>query len=121
MTTNVFSIPCINSYPKGFFQSMINWVKEMKQSQSGRLACDLKLKMGARVMLVINIDIDNRLINGQLGSVVRTKFRNGRVEIDHKAGLKAPAKYKCDTLILFLLNELRQFFQQLGGKKLHHL
>ena len=53
----------------------------MKQTDTGGLAAELTLKIGVRVMLISNIDIDDRLINGQLGTVTYNKPRNGRIEI----------------------------------------
>lgn len=59
---------------------------------------ELDIKIGARVMLVTNIDIEDRLINGQLGTIIHIVLRNERVEVvyvkfdDEKAGLKLQKK-----------------------------
>ena len=77
---------------------MIKRVQEMKQTDTGGLAFELKLKISARIILLSNIDINDRLINGQLGTVVHTKSRNNRIQIiyvqldDEKAGLEAQNK-----------------------------
>ena len=68
--------------------------RNRSQSETGGLALLLHLKIGARVIITVNIDIPNRLINGQLGIVKHFKFEQGRVTTiylklhDHKAGLK---------------------------------
>jgi len=70
----------------------------MKQSETGGLANEIQIKIGARVMLVTNIDIEDRLINGQLGNVINFRLRNDRVEIvyvkfdDEKAGSKLQSR-----------------------------
>ena len=70
----------------------------MKQTDTGGLAAELTLKVGARVMLVSNIDIDDRLINGQLGTVTNFKSCNEQIEViyikfdDTDAGHKAQKK-----------------------------
>lgn len=100
LSTHSFVIPCIDKYPREFSERMINRVKEMRQTDTGGLAFELKLKIGARIMLLSNIDIDDRLINGQIGTVAHIVSRNSRVEIiyikfdDNKAGLKAQRKDK---------------------------
>ena len=98
LSTDLFVIQAIVTYPRGFTEQMINRVKEMKSTNTGGLAFELRLKIGARIILLSNIDINDRLINGQLGTVFHTKSRNNRIEIiyvkldDEKAGLKAQSK-----------------------------
>ena len=41
------------------------------RSETGGLDCDIFIKQTARVMLTSNIDIADRLINGQLGTVCK--------------------------------------------------
>ena len=65
-----------------------------KQTETGGLASTLKLKLGAKVMLTVNIDISDKLINGQIGIVKNISFINGRESkffvkfFDEEAGLK---------------------------------
>ena len=98
LTTESFTKPCIDIYPSSFTESEKNRVMSMKQSDTGGLASDLKLKVGARIMLISNIDIDDRLINGQLGTITHYQSNNGRVEIiyikfdDAKAGQMKQAR-----------------------------
>lgn len=80
LSTPTVFIPCNDSYPRGFSETTLEQVKNMKQSDTGGLAYALELKVGARIMLC-NIDINDRLINGQLGKVIRIKSGNNRVEV----------------------------------------
>ena len=66
-----------------------------KQSETGGLALQLKLKIDARVMLTMNVDIEDRLINGQVGTVNHfRKNQHNQITIvyvkfdDEKAGVK---------------------------------
>ena len=44
-------------------------LRAKKLADTGNLSSRLELKIGARVMLINNIDISDRLINGQTGVV----------------------------------------------------
>ena len=57
------TIPCIS----GFTQCQIMATQSRRQSESGGLARLLTLKLESKVMLTVNIDIQDRLINGQMG------------------------------------------------------
>ena len=54
----------------------------------------LNLKAGSEVMLAVNTDIQDRLINGQTGSIRDTEFAQGSVQkvyvkfSDERAGIK---------------------------------
>ena len=76
-----FTSTSIDIFPKSFPDAEKNRVKNMKQTDTGGLAAELTLKIGVRVMLISNIDIDDRLINGQLGTVTNFKSSNRRIEI----------------------------------------
>ena len=43
------------------------------QSQAGGLAKLFRFKKSSKVMLTTNVSIDDRLVNGQLGTIVDTK------------------------------------------------
>ena len=66
-----------------------------KQTNTGDLAKSLKLRIGAKVMLTVNIDIPHRLINGQTGIIRPIEFSQasaGKVYVkfsDEQAALKA--------------------------------
>ena len=55
----------------------------------------LKLKIDAKVMLTVNVDIQNRLINGQTGNVKHIEFVHGSIHkvhvklSDEEAGVRA--------------------------------
>ena len=96
--TDVTIITAIDIIPESLSDRDLGKIKVMKQSDTGGLAYEVAIKIGARVMLVANIDIEDRLINGQLGSVVHFRLRNERVEMiyvkfdDEKAGLKLQSR-----------------------------
>ena len=48
--------------------------QNLKQTNTGGLAKLLKLKIGAKVMLTVNVDIQDRLTNGQTGNVICKVF-----------------------------------------------
>lgn len=62
-------IPAIDKIPTGIPKSKLDKIAELNQSQTGGLAQCLVIKKDAKVMLTNNIDIDDRLINGQLGKI----------------------------------------------------
>ena len=64
-----FSINAIDEYPKKISQSAINKVMNKNQSETGGLATKLNVKKDARVMLSTNVCVDDRLSNGQLGTL----------------------------------------------------
>ena len=64
-------------------------------SETGNLESQLKLKIGAQVMLTSNLDIDDRLVNGLVGTVKQIKYKNNEVSVvyvkfnDNNAGREA--------------------------------
>ena len=68
-SNSLYSINAINIIPKNVSQSIIDKALNKNQSETGGLATTLDLREEARVMLTSNIDIDDRLINGQIGTV----------------------------------------------------
>lgn len=61
----------IDQYPPNVSQQDIDKVLARPRSETSGLDSDIYIKEAARVMLTMNIDIADRLINGQLGTVVR--------------------------------------------------
>ena len=73
----------------------LSWVQNAKISETGGLLYSLRIKLGARVMITKNIDIDDKLINGQVGTIKYVQFVNNKVTAvfiqldDETAGKKA--------------------------------
>ena len=91
------SIQALDKLPKNckVSNSDMQSAQNRKQSESGGLALQLKLKIDARVMLTMNVDIEDRLINGQVGTVNHfRKNQHNQITIvyvkfdDEKAGVK---------------------------------
>ena len=76
-------------------QSHIDAFKQRKMSNTGNLESQLKLKISAQVMLTSNLDIDDRLVNGLVGTVKQIKYKNNEVSVvyltfnDNNAGREA--------------------------------
>ena len=69
-------IDAIDEIPKETLsQSQIDAIKQRKVSGTGNLVSKLKLKIGAQVMLTSNLDIDDRLVNGLVGTVKQIKYK----------------------------------------------
>lgn len=60
---NVLIIPAKNQFPRNITRQKIIKVLNQNQSETGGLTGVLDIKFNARVMLVINIDLQGRLIN----------------------------------------------------------
>ena len=92
-----------DNYPVGTTEKTIASVREKKHSDTGGLLYKLDLKVGCRVIMTTNMDIDDRLINGQIGTVKRFNIINGKVETisvqfdDVTAGLKQRANNQLNT------------------------
>lgn len=77
---------------------MIEAAQNQKQTETGGLAKSLLLKIGAKVMLTVNINIQDGLINGQVGEVEHMVLQNNTAKklyvnfLDPSAALKATAK-----------------------------
>ena len=52
----------------------INKALERGRCANGGLDYKIDLKKGARVMLTTNLDVEDRLINGQIGTIVKIKI-----------------------------------------------
>ena len=90
-------IKAIDKFPTNlvFLESDYEFIKNAKLSVTGNLAYSLELKIGAKVMVTCNIDIEDRLINGQIGTVCHFMSNHRQVLRiyvkfdDLKAGIKA--------------------------------
>ena len=65
----LFLFNAIDDLPNNVPQRLIELAINRKQTDTGGLATKLTLKLGAKVMLTVNIDISDKLINGQIGIV----------------------------------------------------
>ena len=89
------SVHSIDKFPTGMCPSKIEQTLKCTESRTAGLPKILNFKKNASIMLTNNIDIKDRLINGQLGTVFETKYDSqGQVETvyvkfnDQKAGLQ---------------------------------
>ena len=65
--------------------AMTEATQNQKQTNTGGLAKLLNLKIGAKVMLTVNVDIQDRLINGETRNIEHVEFVQGTV---HKVYVK---------------------------------
>ena len=63
-----------DQYPAKAPEHDINKALERGHCANGGLDYRIDLKEGERVMLTTNIDVEDRLINGQIGTVVKIKL-----------------------------------------------
>ena len=64
-----YCIPTIDELPKNIQTTVITKALIRNQSETDCLAGLLNIKLNARVMLTVNIDIEDRLINGQIANL----------------------------------------------------
>ena len=76
----LIAIPAKDEVPKNSKISDIREAQNRKQSETGGLASLIELKVNARVMLTTNINIEDWLINGQMGTVKHIKIRKNEVK-----------------------------------------
>ena len=97
LDSQLILIDVIDEIPKDIFlsQSQIDAIKQSKMSETGNLESQLKLKIGAQVMLTSNLDIDDKLVNGLVGAVKQIRCKNNEFSVvyvtfnDKKAGREA--------------------------------
>lgn len=71
LSSPLFVLKATDQYPSNITQQDINTVLSRGRSDTGGLDFEINIKEGARVMLITNTDIADRLINGQMGTVVK--------------------------------------------------
>ncbi|XP_066910931.1 uncharacterized protein [Clytia hemisphaerica] len=83
--------------PKHLTNQDVRFIETAKARETGGLARVLELKVGARILICKNIDITDRLVNGQVGTVMGFKYNSGNtisgvyVKLDDVlAGKKGP-------------------------------
>ena len=79
LSSPICVINAIDKIPRDVPDTLVQNALNRKQSETGGLAHILKIKVGAKVMLTSNIDINDRLINGQIGTVHNIVTRSGTV------------------------------------------
>ena len=71
-----YILTAIDQYPPHVSKQDIDRVLARSRSETGGLDYQISIKEGCRVMFTTNIDIADRLINGQMGTVINTKKTN---------------------------------------------
>lgn len=71
MTTPLFILKATDLYPQNITKQQIDKFYLKGRSKTGGLDFEVTVKVGVRVMLTTNIDIADRLINGQMGTVLK--------------------------------------------------
>lgn len=89
ITGPLFHLKAIDQYPPNVSQQDIDRVLARPRSETGELDSDIYIKETARVMLTTNINIADRLINGQLGTIVR-------IEVNQNNQNPTTIYIKCD-------------------------
>ena len=79
----VISINAIDVVPQEINLADKQTIKTRKNGDTGNLASVLNLKVGAQVMLTINIDFEDRLVNGLVGKVMYLRYVNIEVKVIH--------------------------------------
>ena len=79
------SILSNNENPKNCSMTDVLQAQNRKQSDTGGLALLLIVKANARVMVITNIDLSDRLMNGQIGVVKYFAINQNEVETIYAA------------------------------------
>ena len=73
-------VPAIDILPKNIASQRIKEALDWNQTDTGGLASAIKIKVNSSVILAVTVDLSDRLVNGQLGSVKYvSKNLNGEV------------------------------------------
>ena len=97
LDTQLILIDATDEIPKDIVlsQSLIDAIKQRKMSETRNLESQLKLKIGAQVMLTSNLSIDDRIVNGLVWTFKQIKYKNNEVSVmyvkynDNNAGREA--------------------------------
>ena len=76
-------VTAVDKIPKecNLTENKLREIRSRKLSETGNLPFLLKIKLGATVMLTVNINIQDRLVNGLVGKVEEFKFVNNQVDV----------------------------------------
>ena len=69
MKGNIFTILAKDQFQKNIPHQKIIKVLNQNQSETGGLAALLDIKLNARIMFTVNIYLQDKLVNGQLGNM----------------------------------------------------
>ena len=89
-----FTINAVDDIPQNVPPRVIEDAQNRKHTETGGLPLKITLKIGEKVILTKNIDIADKLINGQIG-IIKVIVKNGRVSklhikfFDEEADLKS--------------------------------
>ena len=85
LDTQLILLDATDENPKDIVpsQSQIDAIIQWNLSETRKHENQLKLKIGAQVMLTSNLDIDDRLVNGLVGTVKQIKYKNNEVSVVH--------------------------------------
>ena len=92
---NSYEVLAIDKLPDNITDAVLEKVYERNQMDTGGLAHKLEIKLKCKVMLTANIDVDDKLCNGQIGMVEHFKFDSNEniiviyLRMDEDVGLKA--------------------------------
>ena len=75
----LLEIMAIDKFPAVVPPDLLKKFQECTQNKTGGLAMNLRIKKDARVMLTSNLDIRDRLINGQLWKVFDFQYSEGTI------------------------------------------
>ena len=65
---NEITITAIDKLPSNITDSVLNKFYQRSQMDTNGLAYKLTIKLNAKVMLTVNIDVEDKLCNGQIGT-----------------------------------------------------
>lgn len=81
LETSEVKIDLIDIIPKNVSASLVVQAQTRSPMEFGGLACTSTLKVGKKVMLTVNIDIENKLTNGQIGTLYHIKVGSAINEV----------------------------------------
>ena len=76
----LFNIKAIDQIPRGVPNHVYDRILNLSQSQTNGLIFELEIKVGARVMLTSNLDVADKLIKGQIGTVKHIHKKDDKVD-----------------------------------------
>ena len=97
----VVTVNALDQIPDGVSNSIYEKILGLNQGNTGGLSYQLSIKAGSRVMLTSNIDIKDKVINGQIGTVVYFEKHNdhtNRTYVQFDSEEAGYSKKKADRL-----------------------